>query len=239
MLLPGSRPRAYDDISLLLEATELLDRKISCSYIMVLAPTIDRNRLLSSVSCEHGGDVAVVSGVRIRLFDGPLARAAYGADLLIGLGGTANQVSAGLGVPVVSILERGKLIQKKLLQDAEILVDPTPEALAEASAALLSDPVRRNEMTQAGIRLMGGPGALDAVVEYASKELGWDLRLKLYETLLAAHAPEKLNDPEAREDGEKIAEPSGEVEESWTISEKLRVKLARRLKKTRRVLPSK
>ncbi|MDR3322140.1 MAG: tetraacyldisaccharide 4'-kinase [Synergistaceae bacterium] len=233
LLLPGSRPRAYDDISLLLDAVKLLDEKISCAYVMVLAPTIEKERLLASVDYKLDGDGAIiVGGASVATFKGPIARAAYGADILIGLGGTANQVSAGLGVPVVSIVERGKLIQKKLLQDAEILVPPTPKDLSEASAALLLDPVRRCEMSRAGIKLLGGPGALNSVVEYASRDLGWNARVRLYETLLRAWAPEAL---EARAQGEsgggeKYSAPSGEVEEGWKIPEKMRIRVARLVK---------
>ena len=50
--------------------------------------------------------------------------------LPFGLGGTANQLCAGLGIPVVSIDEKGKRVQKKLLGGAEILVKATPEALS-------------------------------------------------------------------------------------------------------------
>jgi tetraacyldisaccharide 4'-kinase len=88
-----------------------------------------------------------------------------------------------LGVPVLSILERGKLVQKKLLQDAEILAEPTAEELAKKADELLSDPARRLAMSLAGIELMGGPGALASVVEYAARELGWDARCRLYETM--------------------------------------------------------
>jgi tetraacyldisaccharide 4'-kinase len=227
MLLPGSRPRAYDDVSLLLEAVGLIDAQISCGYVMVLAATLDRDRLLSGVRFEldSNGDIAV-GGARVRIFTGPVAQAARGADVLLGLGGTANQVSAGLGVPVVSIIERGKLIQKKLLQDAEILTSPNPEALASATVKLINDPVRRNEMTQAGIRLLGGPGAIASVCGYAARELGWDARCRLYETLRGIWAPDVTA-------GQKISNEPAEVEEGWAISEDLRIRLSRILRATK------
>ncbi|MDR3254192.1 MAG: tetraacyldisaccharide 4'-kinase [Synergistaceae bacterium] len=242
LLLPGSRPRAYEDISLLLGAVELLDEKTPCLYVMVLAPTIDRERLMSSVQYEIEDGFITVGGARVFLFDGPIARAAHGADILIGLGGTANQVSAGLGVPVISILERGKLIQKKLLRDAEILVPPTPEALANAAMKLLSDPKKRSEMGDAGIKLLGGPGALSAVVSYASSDLGWDARVRLYETLqrtCALDMPEILEAPRISSEGGKKKHPvqSEEVDGGWGISEKMRIKVARQLKSMKKKAP--
>lgn len=192
MLLPGSRPRAYDDIALLLEAVERLNEKLACSYVMVLAPTIDKHRLVSSVPyILDDGEWLVVGKARVSFYSGPLASVAQGADLLIGLGGTANQVSAGLGVPVLSILERGKLVQKKLLKGAEVLVPPTADSLAAAAAGLLQDPVRRNRMAEEGIKILGGPGAIDSVIDYAARELGWDARSKLYGVLRSAWCPEE------------------------------------------------
>ncbi|MFR5881288.1 MAG: tetraacyldisaccharide 4'-kinase, partial [Cloacibacillus evryensis] len=111
----------------------------------------------------------------------PVAAAAYGAELLIGLGGTANQLCAGLGIPVVSIIERGKLRQKKLLREAEILVPPEPGALAEAAERVLSDNRLRRSMQEAGMKNLGRTGALEKVVEYCAEELGWDTRCRVYE----------------------------------------------------------
>jgi len=104
-------------------------------------------------------------------------------DLPFGLGGTANQLCAGLGIPVVSIDEKGKRVQKKLLGDAEILVKATPEALADGALRVLGDPELFARMSAAGRRRMGAPGALANVVEYAASALGWDVREALYERL--------------------------------------------------------
>ena len=110
-----------------------------------------------------------------------MADVARGTDLLIGLGGTANQLCAGLGIPVVSILEKGKLVQKKLLKDAEVLVKAEPQELAKAAERILDDPELKKHMMEAGIRNLGGVGALDHVVEYCASALGWDNRCAVYE----------------------------------------------------------
>lgn len=191
MLLPGSRPRAYEDMNLLIKTVELIAAKRVCSFVMVLAPTIERAKILEGVSyeCDEGGDMHVAGSV-LRVWTGPIAPVAIGADILIGLGGTANQVSAGLGVPVISIIERGKHVQKKLLRDAELLVPAAPEALCEAALELLEDHLRRNVMARAGISEMGGSGAIDAVLDYVSGELGWRERCKLYMALFDTWTPD-------------------------------------------------
>jgi tetraacyldisaccharide 4'-kinase len=185
MLLPGSRPRAYKDARLLLDAVKIISENMRCGFIMVLAPTLDFDVMLSEVKCSVNRRGRLDAGAsEVAVYTGPIASVAYGADLLLGLGGTANQVSAGLGVPVLSVIERGKLVQKKLLQDAEVLTRPTAFTLAHTALEILKDPVRRFRMSKAGIEMLGGAGALDAVVEFAADELGWDARCKLSDTLL-------------------------------------------------------
>jgi tetraacyldisaccharide 4'-kinase len=216
MLLPGSRPRAYDDVSLVLYAAKLLAERIECWFVMAVAPTIERERLLSGLPAEFGRtahDGIVAGDAKVAVYSGPIAAAAKGADILIGLGGTANQVSAGLGVPVISIIEKGKIVQKKLLQDSEILAPPTPEALCSAAFDLLSDPERLERMAQAGVRILGGPGAVVSVAEYAASALGWDARCRLYE---------KLSWVLDGSDVEWVENKAVKEEYAWEISKNLR-----------------
>jgi tetraacyldisaccharide 4'-kinase len=191
LLLPGSRERAYEDVKLLLDAVEMLQARKACRYVMGLAPTIDLARLAQA--CEGwdfaGGEAGengycLTKGeIVIRLHRGEVAEAAEGAALLIGLGGTANQLCAGMGIPVVSIDEKGKRVQKKLLADAEILAEPTAAALAEQALKVLTTPELYRKMSDAGHARMGNPGALDDVVNYAAQELGWKTRCEVYSRL--------------------------------------------------------
>ncbi|MDR3333062.1 MAG: tetraacyldisaccharide 4'-kinase [Synergistaceae bacterium] len=231
MLLPGSRPRAYEDAALIMKAASLLAGRIRCWYMMVLAPTIDREKLLRTLPegffLDADGNISA-GEARVAMYSGPIASAAKGADLLIGLGGTANQVSAGLGVPVVSIMEKGKLAQKKLLQDSEILVPATPEALSAAAAEILADPYRQRTMAKAGRRLLGGPGAIEAVVEYAAVKLGWDARCRLHEALLGRADEAAPETP---------CELATEDDYEWEMSESLRSRLMRSVKIIKEGLP--
>jgi tetraacyldisaccharide 4'-kinase len=196
LLLPGSRPRAYEDIRLLLGAVERIARLLPTQFVVVPAPTIDEERLFVSVPgwgrCPGGW---AREGVSVRVARCGLVAAAREADLVLGLGGTANQVCAGLGVPVVSILEKGKLVQKKLLQEAERLVPPTEDALAEAVVRVLTDRELRHRMIDAGIRRLGGAGALDRVVDYAASVLGFEARDRLYRRIAGAPLnPSRMED---------------------------------------------
>lgn len=180
LLLPGSRERAYGDLSLLLDAALIVSEKEICSFEMVVAATIDRQRLLENVpGWRPAGDNSISlrdGSTKVALFFGDVAAAAARSDILIGLGGTANQICAGLGVPVVSIDEKGKRIQKKLLGEAESLVAPDPVTLAAEAVAILRDPRRRKMMSEAGVERMGRAGCIDSVIRYAAEALGWRKR---------------------------------------------------------------
>ena len=186
LLLPGSRPRAYADVKLVLDAASELFKRQSCAFVMVVAPTIDIDKLIEGTDGWSFDGESIISSdgasMSVRVCRGEVAVAAYNADLLIGLGGTANQLCAGLGVPVVSIVETGKLRQKKLLREAEILVESDPIKLAEAAERVLTTPELAKEMSEAGLRYLGGMGAADAVAEYCGSGLGWDNRCFVYET---------------------------------------------------------
>lgn len=185
VLLPGSRPRAYEDIKLIIEAAKELSKHVKCQFVMVPAPTTDWKKMAGNLegwTLSKDGKELSCTETTIRVpYHGQVSAAAADADLLIGLGGTANQLCAGLGLPVVSILETGKLRQKKMLQEAEVLVDANPAALASAARKILEDPVLWKKMSEAGIKHLGGQGALDRVVQYCATELGWDNRCTVYD----------------------------------------------------------
>ena len=81
---------------------------------------------------------------------------------------------------MISIDEKGKRVQKKLLGDSEILVEATPEALAECALNVLRDKRLYDLMSSAGRERMGSPGAIDDIVKFACGSLGWDVRERVY-----------------------------------------------------------
>ncbi|MGI6075910.1 MAG: tetraacyldisaccharide 4'-kinase [Pyramidobacter sp.] len=184
LVLPGSRNRAYKDLNLLLEALTLIAEKCQLSAVMVAAPSIDVDQLArSAIGWDFDGSFLSHGSLKLRLLRGDAAEAARGAELLLGLAGTANQVCAGMGIPVLSIREKGKFVQKKLLGDSELLVDAVPESLAEAALQLFNDPPKLVAMGEAGKKRLGQSGALDAVIGFAAQELGWKKKCDLYDRL--------------------------------------------------------
>lgn len=188
LLLPGSRMRACRDVKLLLDAADILSSEGERDFRMVLAPTLPADEFMRS--CENFGWTVQAhrlthNQTTITLTHEAIAYASRGVKILIGLGGTANQLCAGLGIPVVSIDEKGKRVQKKLLGGSEILVEASGEALAECVIRVLNDERLYDAMSEAGRERMGKPGALDDIVKYACDNLGWDIRESVYMRLKA------------------------------------------------------
>ncbi len=182
LLLPGSRKRACDDVKLILDAVKIIAKNES-RFRMVLAPTLPLEEFFDS--CRALGwnvidDELIHDDIHIELTSEPIARAVDGVKILLGLGGTANQLCAGLGIPVVSIDEKGKRVQKKLLGDSEILVSADANVLADTVIHVLNDEALYEAMSMAGVQRMGKPGALDDIVNYACNNLGWSVREDVY-----------------------------------------------------------
>ena len=188
LLLPGSRKRACNDVKLILDAVKIIagyihDYRFRYRFRMVLAPTLMLDEFFDS--CRASGwevkdDELVHDDIHIEITNEPVARASEGVKILLGLGGTANQLCAGLGIPVISIDEKGKRVQKKLLGDSEILVRADAKVLADTLMRVLNDESLYESMSMAGIHRMGKPGALDDIVSYACENLGWSVRESVY-----------------------------------------------------------
>ncbi len=190
LILPGSRSRAYEDVKLLLASLKLISAGCEISAILVVAHSLDLQKLVSSARGTSPEDRWTFDGrelscgeLHVRVYSGEVSAVAEGAELLLGLGGTANQVCAGMGIPVLSILEKGKLVQKKLLGNAELLVPASAEQLAEAAKSLLNHPERLAKMSRAGRERLGRSGSLDAVIDFAARELGWAKKCALHQKL--------------------------------------------------------
>lgn len=183
LLLPGSRVRACRDVKMLLDAAEILAEAGESEFRMVFAPTLPVKEFLKA--CENFGwhcekNTLTHDGITITLTDESVAKAAEDVKILLGLGGTANQLCAGLGIPVISVDEKGKRVQKKLLGESEILVKPEGKAIAECALKVLRDKNLYDSMSSAGRERMGRPGAVEDIAEYACEVLGWRIRERVY-----------------------------------------------------------
>ena len=91
LLLPGSRQDAYNDVKLLLRAAELVSRELKASFLMVIAPSIEWHKMASSLEdYSLSGDILEKDDLKVKAAFCPVSAAARRADVLLGLGGTAN-----------------------------------------------------------------------------------------------------------------------------------------------------
>ena len=187
LLLPGSRKSANKDVKTLLGAVEILAQHGHGSFRMVLAPTLDFEAFFAS--CEDEGwtkdsNILRKNNIEISLTTDGIAQACDNARILLGMGGTANQLCAGLGIPVIAPDNKGKRVQKKLLGEAEILTSASSRAVAECALRVLGDSELYRFMSETGRLRMGLPGACDDVVRVTTEDMGWKLREKVFTKLL-------------------------------------------------------
>lgn len=188
LLLPGSRRNAANDVKTLLGAVEILYAHGREDYRMVLAPTLEFAPFFESCRAEgwtHDGDKLTKNGITIELSYKEVTESADGVKILLGMGGTANQLCAGLGIPVIAPDNKGKRVQKKLLGDSEILTSGTSIAIAECAFRVLNDPALYDYMSKTGHKRMGYAGACDDVVSYTRDIMGWGVRENVYARLTA------------------------------------------------------
>jgi uncharacterized protein (TIGR03492 family) len=94
------------------------------------------------------------------------------SDAVIGLSGTGNEQSAGLGKPVISFPGRGVQYtaafakrQTQLLGEALLVTERDPKIAAAAVWSILTNPAKNESMGKAGEMRMGGPGASAKIAE--------------------------------------------------------------------------
>ena len=187
LLLPGSRKSARNNVTVLLGAAEILREHGHEHFRMVIAPTVDGVSFFGeceTIGWKHEGETLRKGCITIMLTTEEISCALDGVKILLGMGGTANQLCAGMGIPVIAPDDKGKRVQKKLLGNAEILTHSTSIAMAECALRVLADEGLYAFMSDTGRKRMGKPGACDEVVSYTREVLGWGLRENVYSKLI-------------------------------------------------------
>lgn len=188
-LLPGSRRDAVLNLQDQLEAVRRLDELTGGGVqpVVAWAPGLGVEALRQAAGAagwkvkdlepEGTGEGYVLqpdgAGDRrplVAALPGQFVGIAHVCSLVIGQAGTAVEQAAGLGKPVVAFQSRGTQVarrflrgQKEVLGDAVAIVEPRPEAVARQAAAILASPELYRSMSEAGRRLMGPPGATEAI----------------------------------------------------------------------------
>ena len=184
-MFPGSREGTYAALPGMLSAYEALYRRLSPEEVrpralVLLAPSVDMQRLAASCSGYRLETTAAVEGVVGRLYcdnddehpvlllRGVMADILQASRLAFGLAGTAHEQAAGFGMPVLACdgpesadaplgWYRGR--QKGLLGEALEVVPPRQEIIVTALEKLWRDEAERKRRGRIGLERMGPAGA--------------------------------------------------------------------------------
>jgi len=182
-LLPGSKPAAYDNVILLLQAAALAAGQTAPVPAVLVAwpPNLPRAGLGDAVTAAGGvwldPDRFRFEGIDVLVTADRYADALHRATVVLGMAGAAHEQAAGLGKPVVAFPGTGPQFtqrflreQQRLLGDA-LVVAATWQEAARAAAGLLGNPGERTRRGRIGMERQGAPGAAAAIAQYLLQRL--------------------------------------------------------------------
>lgn len=164
LLLPGSRKEAYTNFVRILLVVEKLPEDVS--FVAALPQSFSLEEFKKYLSKKWVlTDKYLKFGKKKILLTRDFASAVHSADVTIGLAGTANEQSAGLGRPVVCFTGTGPqttrarfLEQERLLGGALKFVEDFPKGVVEEVKFLLTNDVERKRRAKIGRERMGPSG---------------------------------------------------------------------------------
>jgi uncharacterized protein (TIGR03492 family) len=197
-ILPGTREEAYDNLLLILEVMEALNRRADKNEALIglVASVLDRAKIkdklnqgiwdfqeTASAQKDKGIMARITSrfGTTILLVEGRFGDVCKSAKLIVGLAGIANEQAAGLGIPVVAFpgrgpqttLRRWKEIQR-ITGDSMAILNGSADEIATKVWEILRDPQRLQEMGQIGLKSKKDQGAtqniINLILEILSEE---------------------------------------------------------------------
>lgn len=169
-LLPGQRGDAGVSLPVMLDAAARLpELQAVAAFPRPFAELPDLPGWTVDMQDEFTA-TATREGARVWLLRGAFSATVHAARLALGTAGTANEQTAGLGVPVIGFPTRGPQYvpgfatrQARLLGRALTLSAPDAGAVAEAARRLLQDPERYAAAQTDGRARIGAAGALPAI----------------------------------------------------------------------------
>lgn len=190
-LLPGSRDDAALNLEDMLTTTFTASQSLpQYEYFAAVTPSLS-NEAIAEIGLSKGYGVLLDNskGADIVLQKGNcfvyFSKDSFGQIIsscvaAIGLAGTANEQTVGLGKPLVSFITRGMQYQERFARSQHnilgdsVSVNATPEKAAEKLIEILSDKILYTHMADIGKTRMGEPGGSErlakAIVEQFQNE---------------------------------------------------------------------
>ncbi len=179
-LLPGSRGKTADNFARQVAALQKLPDDVIPDVFVAVAGDISVDDLAEKTGLRRatilgpdGDDLGQLRNDRlvINLLRGKaMGNALAQSDIVLSQAGTATVQALGLGRPVIHMTSpkdrRSRFLDEQaLFGDARIAVPAEPGAVAEVLQRLLTNNEERDRLGAIGRARIGGPGAIEAVIE--------------------------------------------------------------------------
>lgn len=179
-LLPGSRGPTRDNFALQVKALRLLPDDLLPDIFLAVAGEVDIGELakLSGLPrtlmlSAESADLGTLSDGRLTIHmarGGAMGNLLDASDLVLSQAGTATAQSLGLGRPSITFVSssdrRSRFeAEQRYFGEARVETPATPEGIAFVLRTLLSDNEERNRLAAIGRQRIGGPGAMQAIID--------------------------------------------------------------------------
>lgn len=179
-LLPGSRALTSESFALQVAALRTLPAALRPDVFVAVAGSVNVEDMARQSGLKRTAMLSAEPGDLGELSDGDLtihmARgSAMGnllaaSDLVMSQAGTATVQSLGLGKPAITFINprdrRSRFTDEQMLfSEARTVVMPDAAAIGAALGKLLSDDDERRRLANVGRQRIGGPGAMEAIVD--------------------------------------------------------------------------
>lgn len=179
-LLPGSRALTAESFALQIEALRRIGDNLQPDIFLAVAGNVSVDDLARASGLKRSPMLSSEPGDLGMLTDGSLyvhmARgAAMGnllaaSDIVLSQAGTATVQALGLGKPVITFINprdrRSRFRDEQgLFGEARVVVNAEADEVAGALRRLLSDDQERIRLGAIGRQRIGGPGAIDVILE--------------------------------------------------------------------------
>ncbi len=179
-LLPGSRALTSESFTLQVAALRKLDAALRPDVFLAVAGGVKVEELAKAAGLRRTPTLSAESDDLGELSDGTLTihMARGGAmgnllaesDIVLSQAGTATVQALGLGIPAITFVNardrRSRFRDEQtLFGDARVVVPSEADAVSKALAGLLAEPTERMKLGRIGRECIGGPGAVNAIIE--------------------------------------------------------------------------
>ncbi|MGV8953588.1 MAG: hypothetical protein ACOH2M_21000 [Cypionkella sp.] len=179
-LLPGSRALTAESFALQVGALRKLDAGLRPDVFLAVAGGVKVEELAKAAGLQRTSTLSAESDDLGELTDGALTihMARGGAmgnllaesDLVMSQAGTATVQALGLGIPAITFVNardrRSRFRDEQtLFGEARVVVPAAADAVGDALRQLLAEPADRMRLGRIGRERIGGPGAIDAIIE--------------------------------------------------------------------------